>query len=115
MSGLAAANACIAILKPLEEYKTTYPNKVFDYMAAGRPIVLAIDGVIRQVVEAAGCGTFVRPGDAAAMAEAIRGLAANPARAQEMGLRGQRYVKLHFNREKIAERLLEILRSTASS
>src|SRR5260370_25384944 len=28
---LAAADACIAILKPLEEYKTTYPNKVFDY------------------------------------------------------------------------------------
>ncbi len=35
-NALAAADACIAILKPLEEYKTTYPNKVFDYMAAGR-------------------------------------------------------------------------------
>ena len=35
-NALAAADTCIAILKPLEEYKTTYPNKVFDYMAAGR-------------------------------------------------------------------------------
>ncbi|MBU0512184.1 MAG: glycosyltransferase family 4 protein, partial [Chloroflexi bacterium] len=34
---LAAADACIAILKPIEMYKTVYPNKVFDYMAAGRP------------------------------------------------------------------------------
>ena len=60
---LAAADACIAILKPLDEYKTTYPNKVFDYMAAGRPVVLAIDGVIREVVEAAGCGLFAEPGN----------------------------------------------------
>ena len=46
---LAAADACVAILKPIEMYKTTYPNKVFDYMAAGRPVILVIDGVIRQV------------------------------------------------------------------
>ncbi|MCJ7432827.1 MAG: glycosyltransferase family 4 protein, partial [Anaerolineales bacterium] len=46
-TALAGADACIAILKPLDEYKTTYPNNVFDYMAAGRPVVLAIDGVIR--------------------------------------------------------------------
>ena len=36
-AALAGADACLAILKPIEEYKTTYPNKVFDYMAAGRP------------------------------------------------------------------------------
>jgi glycosyltransferase involved in cell wall biosynthesis len=47
---LAGADACLAILKPIEAYKTTYPNKVFDYMAAGKPVLLAIDGVIRQVV-----------------------------------------------------------------
>ncbi len=76
---LAAADACIAILKPLDVYKTTYPNKVFDYMAAGRPVVLAIDGVIRQVIEEAGAGVFVPPGDAAALAAAIRRLAANRA------------------------------------
>ena len=45
---LAAADACIAILKPVEMYKTVYPNKVFDYMAAGKPVILAIDGVIRE-------------------------------------------------------------------
>ena len=41
---LAAADACVAILKPVEAYKTTYPNKVFDYMAAGRAVVLADEG-----------------------------------------------------------------------
>jgi glycosyltransferase involved in cell wall biosynthesis len=69
---LAAADACLAILQPIEMYKTTYPNKVFDYMAAGRPVILAIDGVIRQVVEDAQAGVFVTPGDSQALASVIR-------------------------------------------
>ncbi len=112
---LAAADACIAILKPLEAYKTTYPNKVFDYMAAGRPVVLAIDGVIREVVEAARCGIFVPPGDPSAMAQAIRSLAADRANAQALGRNGRRYVEEHFSREAIAEALLGVLRSTLGS
>ncbi|MGE5248852.1 MAG: glycosyltransferase family 4 protein [Bacteroidota bacterium] len=106
---LAAADACIAILKPLEDYKTTYPNKVFDYMAAGRPVALAIDGVIRQVVEAAGCGFFAEPGDPHALSEAIRMLAQNPEKSREMGLAGRRYLEENFSRGRMAERLLQLL------
>jgi glycosyltransferase involved in cell wall biosynthesis len=65
------ADACLAILKPISLYATVYPNKVFDYMAAGRPVILAIDGVIRQVVEQADGGIFTSPGDSAALAQAI--------------------------------------------
>jgi glycosyltransferase involved in cell wall biosynthesis len=106
---LAAADACIAILKPLEEYKTTYPNKVFDYMAASRPVVLAIDGVIREVVEAAGCGIFAEPGNPSALAEAIRALAADKVKAREMGLKGRAYLEEHFSRAAIGEKLLKLL------
>jgi glycosyltransferase involved in cell wall biosynthesis len=48
---LAAADACIAILKPIPLFTTVYPNKVFDYMAAGKPVILAINGVIRERVK----------------------------------------------------------------
>lgn len=106
---LAAANACIAILKPLELYKTTYPNKVFDYMAAGRPVVLAIDGVIREVVEAAGAGIAVPPGDPGAMAAAIQQMAANPGKARQMGLAGRSHIEQHFDREKLAQKLVLLL------
>jgi len=106
---LASADACIAILKPLELYKTTYPNKVFDYMAAGRPVICAIDGVIRQVVEEADAGRFVPPGDPQAMADAIRSLAANPARAQQQGKNGRCYIENKFNRATIAEQLMILL------
>ena len=105
---LAGADACIAILKPLAEYKTTYPNKVFDYMAAGRPIVLAIDGVIRQVVEAADCGLFAEPGNANAVAEAILKMAGNPEKSRLMGLSGRKYLEENFSREKLADKLITL-------
>ena len=108
-SALAGADACIAILKPLEEYKTTYPNKVFDYMAAGRPVVLAIDGVIREVVEAAGCGVFAAPGNAKELSEAIRKLAANSEQCRAMGLKGRKYLEENFSRAVIGGKLIKLL------
>jgi glycosyltransferase involved in cell wall biosynthesis len=113
-AALAGADACLAILKPIEEYKTTYPNKVFDYMAAGRPVVLAIDGVIREVVEAARCGVFAQPGDPAVLAQAIRELAADRAASRRMGLSGRAYLEQHFSRSAVAEKLARIMESMLS-
>lgn len=108
-AALAGADACLAILKPLEAYKTTYPNKVFDYMAAGRPVILAIDGVIRQVVEAAGCGLFCEPGNAQALADAVLELAADRDAALRRGLSGRAYLEEHFSREVMAGKLEMLL------
>jgi len=106
---LAASDVCIAILKPLDLYKTTYPNKVFDYMAASRPVVLAIDGVMRAVVEGAGAGIAVSPGDSHAMAVAIRDLAANRERSVEIGEAGRRCIEEKFNRNVLAGKLVLLL------
>ncbi|MEN6409803.1 MAG: glycosyltransferase family 4 protein [Anaerolineaceae bacterium] len=106
---LAAADLCIAILKPLAMYATTYPNKVFDYMAAGRPVVLAIDGVIRKVVEEAGAGIFVPPGNAHALAQALRQLANDPQTRRRMGANGRSAIETHFSRVDLAQRLTELL------
>jgi glycosyltransferase involved in cell wall biosynthesis len=114
-AALAAADACLAILLPLEAYKTTYPNKVFDYMAAGRPVVLAIDGVIRSVVESAGCGLFAQPGDPAALADAIRTLARDKTKTREMGLAGRKYLEQKFERAAIGDRLLRLLNELAAA
>jgi glycosyltransferase involved in cell wall biosynthesis len=105
---LAASDACFATLRDIPLFRTTYPNKVFDYMAAGRPVLLLIDGVIREVVEEAGAGIFVPPGDAAGLAAAVRRLASDPAAACEMGRRGRRAVLARFDRREHAA-LLEAL------
>ena len=108
---LAAADACIAILKPVDLYRTVYPNKVFDYMAAGKPVILAIDGVIRELVEQASAGIAVPPGDAAALAQAIRQLAGDPERGRQMGRSGRAYVTVNFDRGMLADQMAEILES----
>jgi glycosyltransferase involved in cell wall biosynthesis len=106
---LAAAQACIAILKPIPMYATVYPNKVFDYLAAGRPVILAIEGVIRQVVEEAGAGIPVQPGDASALAQAIRRLADDPLAGRVMGRRGRLFMETNFDRPVLAGRLAALM------
>jgi glycosyltransferase involved in cell wall biosynthesis len=108
---LAAADACIAILKPIPLYATVYPNKVFDYMAAGRPVVLAIDGVIREVVEAAEAGIFVPPGDPGALAAALETLAADQSKRRRLGMNGRHYLEAHFDRAALADQLAALVES----
>lgn len=108
---LAAADACLAILQPIRMFQTTYPNKVFDYMAAGKPVILAIDGVIRQVVEDAEAGIAVPPGNPAALAAAIQELAANPEKCRTMGKNGRAAIENQFSRTDLAETLTRLLES----
>jgi glycosyltransferase involved in cell wall biosynthesis len=68
-------------------------------MAAGRPTVLAIDGVIRKVMEDARGGIFVTPGDAEALAEAIDRLSRDPQMGIEMGHAARKFVETEFNRD----------------
>ena len=105
---LAAADACIAILKPIEMYKTTYPNKVFDYMAAAKPVLLLIDGVIREVVEEAECGVFIQPDDAQALAKQLKIMQNEKNTAAQMGRNGRSYVKEHFDRAALAGKMESI-------
>jgi len=112
---IQASNVCIAILKPIELYKTTYPNKVFDYMAAGKPIILAIDGVIREVVESAGCGIFCEPGNPHAIANAILEMYSNRNGLVKIGKRGKVYLEQNFNRMMIAKDFTDMIEEIARS
>jgi glycosyltransferase involved in cell wall biosynthesis len=106
---LAASNACVATLKNIPMFRTTYPNKVFDYMAAGRPTILAIDGVIRHVVEASGGGIYVSPGNDVALAAAVRRLHHDRVQSHTMGTAARTYVIEHFNRHRQAEQFIGLV------
>jgi glycosyltransferase involved in cell wall biosynthesis len=106
---LAASDACLATLMDIPMFKTTYPNKVFDYMAAGRPTVLGIDGVIREVVEAAGGGIFVPPGNPQALADAVASLHDAPQQAKAMGTSARHYVVANFNRNRQANQFIDVV------
>lgn len=110
---LADADCGLAVLKAIPMFTTTYPNKMFDYMAAGKPVVLAIDGVARRLVEEAGAGIFVPPGDPEALAGALRQLASDPGEARAMGQRGRSYVEAHYDRAHLALQLEGLLLALA--
>lgn len=95
---LAGADAGVATLLDIPLFRTTYPNKVFDYMACAKPTVLAIDGVIREVIDNSRGGVFVKPEDPAAIAAGVRQLRDDPEEARRMGERAHAYVAKHFDR-----------------
>ena len=103
---IAAADVCLAVLQNLEMFRTTYPNKVFDYMASARPTVLVIDGVIREVIEASKGGVFVEPENDELLAKAILTLSRDSQRVKQMGENARAYLVQNLNRrDKLAETL----------
>ena len=109
---IASADVCLAILQNILMFRTTYPNKVFDYMASARPTVLVIDGVVREVIEASDGGVFVEPGNDELLAKTILELSKDPQRVKQLGENARAYlVKNLDRRDKLAEtlRLLEHL------
>lgn len=111
---LAAADVCVATLLNIPMFKLTYPNKVFDYMAAGRPTILAIDGVIREVIEAAGGGVYVPPGRDDLLARTVLDLQGRPEDRRRMGWSARTYVESHFQRSRQAEDFAQVLMSVAA-
>jgi glycosyltransferase involved in cell wall biosynthesis len=108
---VASADVCLAILQNIPMFRTTYPNKVFDYMAAGRPTVLVIDGVIREVIEASNGGVFVRPGDDTLLAKTILELSRDPQRVQELARNARDYLVKHLNRRDKMEETLRFFQT----
>ena len=85
----------------------TTPNKLFDYMAAGIPIAASRLPELVRFVEGEGLGVTFNPGDPPAMAAALNGLLADPARREEMRLRS-REAGGRYTWEREAEKLLAI-------
>ncbi len=110
---LNSTYAAIISLKPLEVFRSALPSKMFESMAVGQPLVAALWGEGAEVVREADCGLVTTPGDARQLRDAVETMAREPERAKEMGRNGRRFVDDHFNRDKIAVRLRDLLREVA--
>ena len=106
---VASADVCLAILQDIPMFRTTYPNKVFDYMAAGRATVLVIDGVSRKLIEDSYGGAYVPPGDDQQLAETILDLSKNEDIVEQMGLNAREYLVKHLDRRDKLDETLELL------
>jgi glycosyltransferase involved in cell wall biosynthesis len=106
---VASADVCLAILQDIPMFRTTYPNKVFDYMAAGRATLLVIDGVSRQLIEASEGGVFVEPGNDAVLAATILELSKQPERVRKLGQNARAYLLKHLDRRDQLKQTLDLL------
>jgi glycosyltransferase involved in cell wall biosynthesis len=106
---VASADVCLAILQDIPMFRTTYPNKVFDYMAAGRATVLVIDGITRTLIESSYGGAFVQPGDDDELAKTILDLSNNVEIVKQMGHNAREYLVKHLDRRDKLNETLELL------
>lgn len=110
---VAAADACLAILQDIPAFRTTYPNKVFDYMAAGRASIIVIDGITRELIESSNGGVYVQPADDAMLAQKILELAQNPAQVKQMGANAREYLVKNLDRRDKLNETLKLLEKLA--
>ena len=86
-------------------YYGTSPNKFFDYLASGLPIICNYPGWVAELIREHGCGIAVEPGNPMAFADALQFLASDPDARRQMGDRARRLAD-EFDRTRLAERFV---------
>ena len=111
---LAAADALLVHLKRSPFASLSLPTKTLAYLAAGRPIVMAVEGAAAELLEQTGAGVLARPEDPDDLAAAVRRLQAlSGAERRALGARGQRYVRANLSRGHVLARYEALLERVA--
>jgi glycosyltransferase involved in cell wall biosynthesis len=106
---ILASDMGTSVLKNVETFKTVYSNKTFDYMACKKPILMAIDGVSRALVEQANAGVFVQPENAEDFAQKVNFYLSNSSEIKKQGESGYQFAKENFDRMVLAKKYLHLI------
>ncbi|WP_018640453.1 glycosyltransferase family 4 protein [Parafrankia elaeagni] len=105
---LAAADVCLVPLRDVPLFETFIPSKMFELLAAGRPVIGSVRGEAARILSAAGA-LVVEPENPELLASAIGTLATSPSRRAEMARTGRSYVAAHYNRVHLARRYRDLV------
>ena len=112
---LQNATAGLVLLHPTQAYKEAYPVKMFEYMAAGLPVIASDFPLWRSIVEGAGAGLLVDPMDTRAIGQAMQTLLDKSQLAREMGNAGRQAVHETYNWSREDEKLMGLYRRLMKS
>lgn len=112
----ASLDCGLMVLKDVPAfYRGTSPNKFFDYVAAGLPVINNYPGWLAGLIREHECGIVVPPGDPAAFADALQRLAADPAACRAMGAAARALAEKEFARPQLAARFAATLEAQAEA
>jgi len=106
---LAASDVCMVLLRKDDLFKTVIPSKIFETMAMERPIIMGVEGESLEIVEKAGCGLGIEPGNENELVEAVLKLSADRELLERLGKSGRQFVVENYDREKLAVSYLQVL------
>jgi glycosyltransferase involved in cell wall biosynthesis len=108
---LRKTRAGLVLYHPEPNQVESIPQKIFEYMAAGVPLIASDFPLWRQIIGEAGCGIFVNPLKPREIAKAIEFVMTHPQEAEQMGRRGQASVLKRFNWDSEAEKLVQLYKT----
>jgi colanic acid biosynthesis glycosyl transferase WcaI len=111
----AACDAVLVSLKGTPLMETFLPSKAFEAMGAGRPVLAAVAGEAKRLLEIGAGAIVVPPGDASALARAALALATDPARTAALGLAARERAAREFDRDALAAGYARVLEGVAAA
>jgi glycosyltransferase involved in cell wall biosynthesis len=108
---VAAADVCLTIYSSTTRETGWSPNKMFDALAAGRPVLINVPGWLRDTIEGNRCGRFVDPQRAESLADTLAALSHDRDSCAAMARRARELAEREFARDKLAARLEQVLLS----
>lgn len=112
---LGRASAGLVPYLPEEQNLCALPHKLFEYMAAGIPVIASDFPLWRRVLQGTDCTIFVDPLRPEAIAGAILYVLNNPAECERMGRNGREAVRASFNWDSQARELVKLYRGLLES
>ncbi len=106
---ILASDMGASILKKVDAFKTIYSNKTFDYMSCKKPVLMAIDGVSRDLIEESKAGSYIEPENVLQYKEVIHSYLSDPERIIREGQNGYEFVKDNFDREILSAKYLQFI------
>jgi glycosyltransferase involved in cell wall biosynthesis len=112
---MGASDALLVHLKNAPMADWVIPTKVFAYLSAGKPIVMAMGGAAADMVKDSGAGIIIPAEDAAALSQGIRSLSdLSPETRALMGRRGQEFLAANFSKQMVLAQYENILQVIAN-
>lgn len=107
---LRAIDAVVVPLRKNDLFKGAIPSKIFEALALRKPIVLGVEGEARELfIDNGKGGIAFEPENEEALARAVLAYHADRSLLAQHGANGERYVRQHFDRERINDRLWQAL------